>query len=324
MTIPMIEANNLTKYFGTGSKTVKAVDDISFKVNSGDVHAFLGPNGAGKTTTIKMLVGGLSITRGSATIKGHKVGTVKANSLIGYVSEHPMFFDMTLINYLVYMGRLGYLSKPKATEKAEELILWLELEEAADRKINNYSSGMKQKAALAQALIHEPEMVILDEPTANLDPIGRATMIKRILELVHDQGLTVFVSSHILGEVEQLAYDVTIINKGKIILSDDINSIKKHLTGNHYILETSKNDLIFKKLQGASFIERVWMDDEQKIQIISDKDDLLQEAIPKMLFESKITLKSFKHQDISLENIFLKAVADGEKDVNEDGGEINV
>jgi ABC-2 type transport system ATP-binding protein len=239
------------------------------------------------------------------------------------VSEQPKFFDMTLINYLIYMGRLGHLSKSQAEKKAEELILWLGLEEAADRKVNNYSSGMKQKAALAQALIHEPEILILDEPTANLDPIGRAGMIKHILELVRDRGLTVFVSSHILGEVEQLADYVTIINMGKIILSDDVKSIKKHLTGNHYILETSKNDLIFKKLQQAPFIDRVWMDDEQNIQIISDKDDVLQEALPKMLFESKITLKSFKQRDISLENIFLQAVADEEKTQYEDGGEFN-
>ena len=110
MNVPMIEAKNLTKHFGNGRKTVKAVDGIDFSVSSGGVHGYLGPNGAGKTTTIKMLVGGLGITRGSATIMGYKVGSVKANSLIGYVSEQPMFFDMTLFNYLIYMGRLGHLT----------------------------------------------------------------------------------------------------------------------------------------------------------------------------------------------------------------------
>jgi ABC-2 type transport system ATP-binding protein len=310
MNVPMIEAKNLTKYFGNGSGTVKAVDGIDFSVSSGGVHGFLGPNGAGKTTTIKMLVGGLKITSGNAKIMGYKVGSVKANSLIGYVSEHPMFFDMTLFNYLIYMGRLGHLSRLQAEKKAEELILWLGLEEAADRKVNNYSSGMKQKAALAQALIHEPEILILDEPTANLDPVGRAGMIKHILELVHDRGLTVFVSSHILGEVEQLADYVTIINKGKIILSDDIKSIKKQLVGNHYILETSKNDLILKKLKRAPYVSRAWLDDEQRIQIISDKDEILQEAITEMIYKSKAIMKSFKQRDVSLENIFLDAVAD--------------
>ena len=306
MNVPMIEATNLTKIFGKGVRTVRAVDDITFTVDGGGVHGCLGPNGAGKTTTIKMLVGGLNITGGTARIKGYQVGSVKANSLIGYVSEHPHFYDMSLINYLIYMGRLGGLTRSEAETKAEELILWLELEEAADRKINEYSSGMKQKAALAQALIHEPEMVILDEPTANLDPIGRATMIKRILELVHDRGLTVFVSSHILSEVEQLADEVTIINKGKIILSDDVKSIKKHLTGNHYILETSDNDRIFKMLKKADYISRMWIDSDKNIQLVSDMDDVLQESLPKLLFESKITLRSFKQKDISLE-----AVADG-------------
>ena len=310
MNVPMIEAKNLTKHFGTGRKIVKAVNGIDFKVKAGEAHGFLGPNGAGKTTTIKMLVGGLNITKGNATIKGYKVGSVKANSLIGYVSEHPRFFDMVLYDYLIYMGRLGHLSKAQAMKKTEELILWLKLEEAADRKVNDYSSGMKQKAALAQALIHEPEILILDEPTANLDPVGRAGMIKHILELVHDRGLTVFVSSHILGEVEQLADYVTIINKGKIILSDDIKSIKKQLVGNHYILETSKNELILKKLKRAPFVSRVWLDEEQRIQIISDKDEILQVAITEMIYKSKAVMKSFKQRDVSLENIFLDAVAD--------------
>jgi ABC-2 type transport system ATP-binding protein len=310
----MIEARNLTKHFGNGSRTVKAVDGIDFKVKAGEVHGFLGPNGAGKTTTIKMLVGGLGITRGSATIRGYKVGSVKANSLIGYVSEQPKFFDMTLFNYLIYMGRLGHLSKLKAEKKAEELILWLGLEEAADRKVNDYSSGMKQKAALAQALIHEPEILILDEPTANLDPVGRAGMIKYIMELVHDRGLTVFVSSHILGEVEKLADYVTIINKGKIILSDDVKSIKDQLAGNHFILETTKNEQILQELKKLPYIKRVWMDDEDRIQVVSDKDDVLQEAITKIVYESKAMMKAFKKRDVSLEDIFLKSVSEKDND----------
>jgi len=319
MNVPMIEARNLTKHFGSGSRTVKAVNGIDFKVEAGEAHGFLGPNGAGKTTTIKMLVGGLGITRGAATILGYKVGSVKANSLIGYVSEHPKFFDMTLFNYLIYMGRLGHLSKLKAEKKAEELILWLGLEEAADRKVNNYSSGMKQKAALAQALIHEPEILILDEPTANLDPIGRAGMIDYMMELVHDRGLTVFVSSHILGEVDKLADYVTIINKGKIILSDDVRSIKDQLAGNHFILETTKNEEILKELKKLPYVKRVWIDDKQRIQVVSDKDDVLQEAITKIVYESRAMMRSFKKRDVSLEDIFLRSVS--EKD--EDGSEFN-
>jgi ABC-2 type transport system ATP-binding protein len=320
MKVPMIKAKNLTKHFGNGRNVVKAVDGIDFSVKSGEAHGFLGPNGAGKTTTIKMLVGGLNITRGNATIMGNKVGSVKANSLIGYVSEQPKFFDMTLFNYLIYMGRLGHLSKSRAEKKAEELILWLGLEEAADRKVNNYSSGMKQKAALAQALIHEPKILILDEPTANLDPVGRAGMIEYIKELVHDRGLTVFVSSHILSEVEKLADYVTIINKGKIILSDDVRSIKDQLAGSHFILETTKNEQILQELKKLPYVKRVWLDEEQRIQVVSDKDDVLQEAVTKIVYESKSMMKSFKKRDISLEDIFLKSVSGKDVDESENGG----
>ena len=320
MSVPMIEVENLTKRFGSGANMVKAVNGIDFKVKAGQAHGFLGPNGAGKTTTIKMLVGGLSITRGTATIKGFRAGSVKANSLIGYVSEHPKFFDMTLYDYLIYMGRLGHLSKAQAKEKAEELILWLKLEEAADRKVNNYSSGMKQKAALAQALIHEPEILILDEPTANLDPVGRAGMIEHILELVRDRGLTVFVSSHILGEVEKLADTVTIINNGEIILSDDVGAIKDQLAGNHFLLETSKNERVLKELKRLPYVKRAWVDDEDRIQVVSDKDDVLQEAVTRIVYESKAVMMSFKKRDVSLEDIFLTSVSENGGDVNGKGG----
>ncbi len=317
---PMIEAKNLTKHFGSEASIVKAVNGIDFKVLPGQAHGFLGPNGAGKTTTIKMLVGGLGITRGTATIKGYKAGSVKANSLIGYVSEHPKFFDMTLYDYLIYMGRLGHLGKADAATKAEELILWLKLEEAADRKVNNYSSGMKQKAGLAQALIHEPEILILDEPTANLDPVGRAGMIDHIRELVRERGLTVFVSSHILGEVEKLADTVTIINKGEIILSDDVGAIKDQLAGNHFLLETSKNESILKKLKGLPYVKRAWIDDENRIQVVSDKDDVLQEAVTEIVYKSKAVMMSFKKRDVSLEDIFLTSVSENGKEMNGKGG----
>jgi len=320
MSVPMIEVKNLTKHFGSGAKIVKAVNGIDFKVQSGQAHGFLGPNGAGKTTTIKMLVGGLGITRGSAAIKGYKAGSVRANSLIGYVSEHPKFFDMTLYDYLIYMGRLGHLSKAEAKKKAEELILWLKLEEAADRKVNNYSSGMKQKAALAQALIHEPKILILDEPTANLDPVGRAGMIEHIRELVHEKGLTVFVSSHILSEVEKLADTVTIINKGEIILSDDVGVIKDQLAGNHFLLETTKNEIVLKKLMRLSYVKRVWIDDEARIQVVSDKDDILQEAITEIVYKSKAVMMSFKKRDVSLEDIFLSSVSEKDDEVKGKGG----
>jgi ABC-2 type transport system ATP-binding protein len=309
MNIPMIEVKNLTKHFGNGGKVVKAVNGIDFKVEAGEAHGFLGPNGAGKTTTIKMLVGGLSITSGTATIKGFDVGSVKANSLIGYVSEQPKFFDMTLHDYLLYMGRLGHLSKAEAMKNSEELILWLGLEEAADRKVNSYSSGMKQKAALAQALIHEPDILILDEPTANLDPMGRAGMVDHIRELVHERGLTVLVSSHILGEVEKLADTVTIINNGEIVLSDHVSAIKDQLVGNHFILETTKNEEILNKLKLLPYVKRIWIDDEDQIQVVSEKDDELQEAVTKLVYESNAMMRSFKQRDISLESIFLRSVS---------------
>lgn len=309
----MIETKDLTKYFGHGENAVKAVNGINLRVTR-RIHGFLGPNGAGKSTTIKMLIGAISITSGKGYISGEPAGSVAANSLIGYLPEHPKFYNMTLLKYLEYMAKLGGLQTSNAHSRALELIDWLELSEAMERNVNKFSAGMKQKVGLAQALIHEPDLLILDEPTANLDPIGRASVIEKVKDLAHESGISVFVSSHILSEIEKMAEDVTIINKGEILLADNVDTIKNRFAGNHYILKTSNIENIYNILRSKDFVRELWFDEKGELQLISEMDDELKANLPKILVDAGVNLESFHGLDVTLENIFQRVIRDSKID----------
>ena len=302
----VIEIKNLKKYFGQKEEIVKAVDDISFNVPRG-IMGYLGPNGAGKTTTIKMLVGAISPTKGGATIMGRKIGSIAARKLIGYSPEHPRFYDhMTPIDYLVFLGELGGLTRHEAEEKAFEILETIELEQAAYRNIVDFSAGMRQKMALAQALIHEPKVLILDEPTANLDPVGRAKILEQIKYLARKKGMTTLVSSHILGEIEKVAEYVTIINKGKIVISDTMDAVKGLYAGNQYVMRTSQNAKVVELLETKDYVETVWIDENGDIKIKAKDEIKLKNQIPTILKTTKVTLDAFHRVTVSLEDIFMR------------------
>ena len=311
--IPEIWAHKLTKIYGRGEESVKAVNKIDISTKSG-VHGFLGPNGAGKTSTINMLIGAISITNGNARIKGEDSGSIRARRIIGFLPQDPAFYDtMTGEQYLIYIGELSGLRRHESKYKTLELLANLELLEARDRQIGKYSEGMKQRIGIAAALIHEPELLILDEPTSNLDPIGRAHIIKNIKEL--SKKVSVFVSSHILSEIEQMCEIVTMINKGKIVLTDTIKNIKKMHSiksgGNIVILDTNSNEKIIQRLKGKDFITNIWMDEnDNKIYMIPKDIESLQKSIPKIIIDNNVILKEFYQPETSLQDIFIEIMED--------------
>lgn len=308
MSNEIIETRMLKRYFDKGK--IKAVDEISFKVDGG-IHGFLGPNGAGKSTTIKILVGAIRKTDGDAWIFGHKAGSVRANSRLGYLPEHPQFYDrMSLRDYLRYMGRLTGLSKAKTSTRALELVEWLGLEDAFDRNISDFSAGMKQKAGFAQALIHQPDLVILDEPTANLDAIGRSNILKNIKRLSDELDQTIFISSHVLSEIEKVADSVTIIDKGRIILDDDVATIKDVFSGNRYIIRSRRNDLVLDELRKRNLIHKLWAEEETYLELTPSDDELLKKELPKILVELDLMMDEFRRREISLEDIFMIAISE--------------
>ncbi len=301
-------SERLTKIYGKGKEALEAVSKIDLRVKPG-VHGFLGPNGAGKTTTYNMLVGAISISEGKAKIRGKKAGSVAAKQVIGFLPQDPVFYeDMTGEDYLIYMGQLGGLKSKEAKRKAQELLDYFDLFDARNREISKYSSGMKQKIGIAAALIHDPKVLILDEPTANLDPLGRADVIKKIRDL--SDKVSVFVSSHILSEIEQMCEDVTMINHGKIVISDSIKNIKKSYVSNLYILDTDMNEKFLEMLKNIDFISKVRIEEiDGKIHIIPKDQDKLRELIPQMLIKNKATLYSFHQPELSLQDIFMEIMA---------------
>jgi len=311
--IPEIWTHKLTKIYGRGEESLKAVNKIDISTKSG-VHGFLGPNGAGKTSTINMLIGAISITDGNARIKGEDAGSIRARRIIGFLPQSPAFYDtMTGEQYLIYIGELSGLRRHDAKNKTLDLLENLELLEARDREIGKYSEGMKQRIGIAAALIHDPDLLILDEPTSNLDPIGRANIIKDIKEL--SKKVSVFVSSHILSEIEQMCEIVTMINKGKIVLTDTIKNIKKmhSIKSGHniVILDTNSNEKIIQQLKGKDFITNIWIDEnDNKIHIIPKDIESLQKSIPNIIIDNNIILREFHQPETSLQDIFIEIMED--------------
>jgi ABC-2 type transport system ATP-binding protein len=307
----IIETQNLTKKFGD----LIAVNSINIKVKQGTIHGFIGPNGAGKTTTMKMLIGALRPDKGTAFIKTHKIGSIDSKKIFGFSPQHPKFYEnMCGLDYLVYMGRISGMEKKNAQEKAMELLKWLDLNDFVFKKVGGFSAGMKQKLSLAQAMIHEPELLILDEPTANLDPAGRLNIIKKLKQLCKKKKMTVFISSHILSELEKLVDEVTIISKGRIVTESEVKTLEAKFAGNEYLLKTSDIQKVIKKLQSNKFVHKVWLDKTQTIHIIASGDETgFKKNIVKILAKSDATLEAFGISSFDLEKVFMKLVGEKEQ-----------
>ena len=313
-----IQTSNLKKVYGNrfSKESVVAVNGIDLVVKSG-IHGFLGPNGAGKTTTMKMLIGALPITSGSAKLKGFEAGSLHAKDLVGYMPQELGFYRrMTGEEYLIYMARLSGMGKTTAIQAAKFLLAKFELEDAADRQLSKYSSGMVQKIGLAASFINIPEILILDEPTSDLDPIGRNTIINHIKALSEDVGI--FVSSHILSEIEQMCDTVSIINNGELILTDTIENLKT-LYGDgtfRFIIDTGDNRELLTRLEEQPFIEQVSINPKtNNINVITKDVSKMERFIKEILIDLDISLKKFTQEEVSLQDIFLQLVQseEGEK-----------
>jgi len=311
-----IETRGLTKVFGSFGRRLTAVNNLNLSIEKGTVYGFIGPNGAGKTTTIKMLVGAIRATKGKANILGHPAGSVEAKSLIGYSSEHPNFYSMSAFDFLVYSASLCDMPLKEARSRADELLAWMGLEDFRDRNARTFSSGMKQKLSIVQALIHDPEILILDEPTANLDPIGRHEVLGKIRTLATKQNKTIFVSSHILQELEKVVDHVAIVNKGNTILQGSMSDLRDKFSGKHFVIDTVNNEQFVKKISGLRGVEKAWINHNMKIEA-TVKDPLsFKKALLSMFKGSEQNINGFAPLTMSLENIFMRVIEKAEDDGN--------
>ena len=304
----MVEVKNLTKFYGS----IKAVDDISFTVETGEVLGFLGPNGAGKSTTMNMITGYLSSTSGTVTIDGCEIldDPIHAKSKIGYLPEiPPLYIDMTVKKYLEFMFDLKKVKLPKK-EHIDEVMRLTKITEQADRIIKHLSKGYRQRVGLAQALLGNPPVIILDEPTVGLDP----NQIIEIRALIKSLGQkhTIILSSHILSEVNAICDYVLIIDKGTLVAED---------TPEHLSEDFSDTDNINMSVKGSrEQVEEVLKVSEyiRDYKIIDEKDGIVdvqaktatKEDIRDNLFfefaEEKLPIIKMERESLSLEDVFLK------------------
>ncbi len=213
-----VEVKNLTKVFATGlSKDyVVAVDNLSFEVKAGEVYGLIGPNGSGKSTTMKVVLGLMAASKGSAKVFGLDSGDIRARNEIGFLPENPYFYKhLSGAETLKFYGRLCGIKGAALKDRIAELLALVDLEDAADRRLAGYSKGMLQRIGLAQTLIQNPRLVILDEPTAGVDPVG-SRQIRDLIMKLRDDGYTVFLCSHLLEQVQEVCDRVGIIFKGRM------------------------------------------------------------------------------------------------------------
>ena len=247
----MIKISNLVKRY----KNTDAVKGIDLEIPEGEFFGFLGPNGAGKTTTIKMMVGLLKPTSGALTIDGHDImeNPVQAKSVLGYIPDRPFIYEkLTGREYLEFVADLYGMDSRLAADRSEKYLEFFDLAEASDELIEAYSHGMKQKLVISGALLHDPKVLVVDEPMVGLDPKG-ARQVKELFMDLCRKGSSIFMSTHSLGIAQAMCDRIGIIQKGEVIALGTVEELRKQARADHEHLED-----IFLELTGDTNLERLF------------------------------------------------------------------
>lgn len=307
----MIQVTGLTKDYGER----RALHSISFDANQGEIVGFLGPNGAGKTTTMRILTGYMPPTDGTAIVAGYNVveESLEVRKRVGYLPETvPLYTDMTALDYLKFMADLRHI--PDSEERAYETLEMVDLQDRANGYIGNFSKGMRQRVGLAQALIHRPEVIILDEPTIGLDPAQVVEIRNVIREIGKDR--TVLLSTHILSEAQQICDRVLIINKGQIVAEDTPENLQSRLVGSQRVVLRVRGDsdelpAKIQKLKGVRDVEAK-SDGSVEFEFSAGQD--VRPQVAKAIIQAGFDLLEMRPVGLSLEEIFLELTRDNPVD----------
>ncbi len=312
----MIEISNLVKYYGDK----KAVDHISFTVNKGEILGFLGPNGAGKSTTMNILTGYLSATSGKVLVNGADILEQPeiAKKSIGYLPEQPpLYLDMTVVEYLKFICDLKGVPKDERIRQMAEIMRLVKISDVSGRLIHNLSKGYRQRVGIAQALIGNPEVLVLDEPTVGLDP-KQIIEIRNLIKTLSKRH-TVILSSHILPEVQAVCDRVVIINKGKIAAIDTQDGLSHKLSSNSKLALTFEGPFReaagkIHALPGVIDVSLIRESDSiQQIEITTDPKTDTRKSIFFAMASSSWPILEFRSLDPTLEDIFLSVTSSEEK-----------
>ena len=320
----MITVKNVTKKYGK----FKAVDNISFEINDGEIIGLLGPNGAGKSTTMNILTGFIEPTEGEVIINGYNISKKpkKAKKCIGYMPEGvPLYKDMTVKEFITYMAELRGVKREQIKESVEQAIQDTWLQNVKKVLIRNLSKGYKQRVSMAGALVGNPEIIILDEPTVGLDP----KQIIEIRNLIKKLGKnhTLIISSHILSEISQICEKVIIINKGQIVAVDSPEHLEDTVNVEdaiNIIVEDANNKMENIEIKGAKKIDLIKKNDDntKEYRIIPEKDYDIRKTIFSDLAKENITIFELKKPEITLEEAFMDLIKKNEKEKEEKAKQI--
>lgn len=294
-----VKVEQLTKIYGTQ----RAVDNIAFTAKPGEILGFLGPNGAGKTTTMKMITGYLPPSAGQLTVCDIDVveNTLDAQKEIGYLPEHnPLYKDMYVREYLSFVARLHKIGKPKA--RINELIDMTGLGREQHKPIGALSKGYRQRVGLAQAMLHDPQVLILDEPTSGLDPNQLAEIRSLIKQLGQEK--TVIFSTHIMQEVQALCDRVIIINQGKLVANDPIERLQSRLKGETQVTVAFAKAVAKKELLGLNGVKVVESHGKNRWRLSTDAKTDVREAIFRLAVQQDAPLLELHRNELSVEDVF--------------------
>jgi len=303
----MIEVNNLVKHF----KRVRAVDGISFRVEEGDIYGFIGPNGAGKTTTIKMLATLLLPTSGSASVGGYDVVTQsdKVRQLLGYMPDYfGVYNDLKVWEYLDFFAAAYKIPRSRRVGIIDDVLNLTDLIVKKDAFVAELSKGMKQRLCLARTLIHNPKVLILDEPASGLDPRARIEM-RELMKELKSMGKTIFISSHILTELSDFCNKVGIIEAGQMVVSGDVDEILKAVShGQLLVVQVPKGETqaALKALEAMPEVLEVFEKDDDEVEFHFSGGNEDRPKLMKHLLDSGVNVLSIRDSVNSLEDIFMK------------------
>lgn len=301
----VLKINNLSKSFGNK----KIIDNISFEVNAGEIFGFLGPNGAGKTTTIKMIMGFLSLDEGSIIIEGIdlKKNYEKAMSYLGGIVENPeMYKDLSgQLNLEMY----GRLHDGVTKARINEVVEIVGMQNRIKDKVKKYSLGMKQRIGLAQALLHKPQILILDEPTNGLDPSGIKELRDILKKLAHEEGVAVFVSSHLLAEMQLMCDRVGIINNGKLLGVKPIHQLMKDAAGGTFYRFYTKQSELASSVIDSDLSDKISASTDNYIELEIEESDV--PKFNKLFVNGGIDIFGISKIESSLEDAFIAITGGG-------------
>ncbi len=298
---PILELDHVSKSY----QTVEAVKDLSFSVKAGEIFGLLGPNGAGKTTTIRMALDIIKPTAGEIAVLGGPMSEAKKER-IGYLpEERGLYDDMTLLDTLLYMGQLKGLSRQTAQERVESYLKEVELWDARDRKIEALSRGMKQKAQFVAGTMHNPELIIIDEPFSGLDPVN-TRIIKSLLYRMRDRGAAIIMSTHQMHQVEEMCERILLIDHGERVLYGRLEDIRQQYATNAVEVDL---DGTLEAVPGVEQLTPRNGGYRMVLQKGAESGDVLQVLVNM----PDITVERFERVQVSLDEIFVQAVSDGEE-----------